>query len=99
MQRSSRSGRVTMSPIPFRTSGRWYSKIFSSLSEYNSRVLNPDPVDKEHNASDVHAGIVETLSKASSQPFPAAIDRSRNSRGNPRTEPLPGSTIDFSLTL
>ena len=97
MDRSSKSDRVTMSEMPFRITGRLDSKIFSSESEYSSRVLKPLPVDNRHRASDSHSGICDMLSNAKTQPLLAAIAKSRSSRGAPRVAALDGSTSDFDF--
>jgi hypothetical protein len=61
--RSARSGRVMLSPMPFRMVGRAASNSTSSLLVQSERTEKPPPLDSRHSVSDSHGGNPDTLSK------------------------------------
>ncbi len=93
MLRSSRSGRVAKSSIPFRITGLVAEKTVSSLSSYSVLAPKPPPVEILQSASESQCGRLERLSSASTQLFLAAINRSRSPRGWLLTSISEGSTI------
>ena len=91
IERSARSGRMTMSSMPFKITGRVASNSVSSMSLYNDRVAKPPPVANRHSVSEIQSGRLETLSNANKCPLFAAMNRSRSSRGRARNGALLGS--------
>jgi hypothetical protein len=83
--RSARWGRVTISSLPFRITGRAPSNSTSSWSVLSWRTAKPPPVANRQSVSEIPPPQrPDTLSKASTWPLLAAMNRSRYSHSKAR---------------
>src|SRR5260221_9031822 len=94
MARTARAAQLKKFTRRLTAEGRWALKFSSALAQKSWRVATPPPVDNRQRLSDSQAGMALTLSNATTQPFEAAMSRSRSSRGKDRSDAVLGSTSE-----